>query len=333
MLNRGLRTSCATPATIEPISAMVSLWRSCSLRRTVSVTSWKFSTARPAPSPSAASARALTTQVTRVSGSLTSRAAGAPPRSAPTSSPRAAQGSPGPRAASGVSMSLVPARAARVLDGGPVGADDPALRVDHHDAQGQAVERLPPLDRGAAQVGLEPPPVRHVGAGPEDVGHLPGRVEDRPVDPGDQPPVAGAGLPLGLVGRGLIEHGAAATGSDARPPGCASAGRSASQKARPRSSASVHPLVCSQARLKRTIRPCGSTTMTSEATMSSRLSANTRCRSISRSARSLSSSAAARAAKTCSTPSGRTTSSRRRSWIALTMPRTSPVEARSAVPT
>ena len=105
MLNRGLRTSCATPATIEPISAMVSLWRSCSLRRTVSVTSWKFSTARSAPSPSAASARALTTQVRRVSGSLTSRAAGAPPvRSDVTSSPRAAQGSSGPSCESGASM-------------------------------------------------------------------------------------------------------------------------------------------------------------------------------------------------------------------------------------
>ncbi len=93
MLNSGLRTSCATPATIEPISAMVSLWRSCSLRRTVSVTSWKFRTARSGPSPSAASALALTTQVSRVSGSLTSRAAGAPPpRSSPDELP---EGRPG----------------------------------------------------------------------------------------------------------------------------------------------------------------------------------------------------------------------------------------------
>ena len=211
MLNRGLRTSCATPATIEPISAMVSLWRSCSLRRTVSVTSWKFSTARSAPSPSAASARALTTQVRRVSGSLTSRAAGAPPvRERRHQLAEGRPGLAGPELRERSVDEVSPPRPARVLDRRPVGADDPPFRVHHHDAEGQAVEGLPPLERGAAQVGFQPPAVRDVGPGPEDVGHLSRRVEDGAVDPRDQPALARAGQPLGLEGHGQLEGGVAA---------------------------------------------------------------------------------------------------------------------------
>ena len=206
MLKSGLRTSCATPATIEPISAIVSLCRSCSLSRTVSVTSWKLSTARRAPSPSGASARALTTQVRRVSGSFTSRAAGCPPgasvaraRRAPPTARR------GPELGERLVDELGPARAAGVLDRGAVDALDAARR-------------------------RRPPPRRAAG------------------------------------------------------------------RRRP-----------------------------------SRHSTAARRRSASRPRRSI--SAAARAAKTWSTPSGRTTSSSGRSWIAFTSPSTSPLEARSATPT
>jgi hypothetical protein len=112
-----------------------------------------------------------------------------------------------------------------------------------------------------------------------------------------------------------------------------SGGRRTSQNRFPRTSSSVQSVAFSQARLKRRILPPASTTMTREATMSRRLSAKILWRSSSASARRRSSSAPAREAKTCTTISGRTISSRGRSWIAFTSPMASPVELDNMAPT
>ena len=165
MLNSGLRTSCATPATIDPISAIFSLCRSCSLSRTVSVTSWKLRTTRPAASPSAASARPLTTHVRRLTGSTVSSGPGRPPvaqrgRELRQRRPRLSAAERGERRVEDVR----PRRALRLLDGRAVRAHDATGGVDHQHTERQAVEGVAPLDRGLPQVGLEPAPLGDVGA-------------------------------------------------------------------------------------------------------------------------------------------------------------------------